>query len=172
MWDPDCGQTEIVGENVVGQRAAEIGQDRRALAGGVRDRGGSAGMNSSGSTPTTNLIWQVAVALGGIALTGFSGLPVVKASTSKLHQPKTFSLGLRPGSPQSGSISGAPSPPSTVQSARATRTELGRFFGTHSRTLIAPVGLVIVDSECARITPGLESKPPQLPEWCPPSRRS
>src|ERR1700730_5297390 len=164
MWDPDCGQTEIVGENVVGQRAAEIGQDRRALAGGVRDRGGSAGMNSSGSTPTTNLIWQVAVALGGIALTGFSGLPVVKASTSKLHQPNTFSLGLRPGSPQSGSISGASSPPSTVQSAKAMRTELGIWLGFHSLILIAPLSVVIEASACAMITPGLASSPPQFPE--------
>src|SRR5262249_59984344 len=117
-----------------------------------------------GSTPTTNLIWQVAVALGGIALTGFSGLPVVKASTSKLHQPNTFSLGVRPGSPQSGSISGASSPPSTVQSASAMRTEFGICAGFHSGILIAPFSLVSETSACARMTPGLASSPPQLPE--------
>src|SRR5258708_39293579 len=104
-------------------------------------------MKFSGSTPTTKRIWQVACALGGIALTGFSGLPVVKASTSKLHQPNTFSLGVRPGSPQSGSISGASSPPSpstpTGQSAKATRTEFGIWLGFHSLILIAPLSLVI-----------------------------
>src|SRR6266851_4645880 len=107
---------------------------------------------------------QVALACGGIALTGFSGLPVAKASTSKLHQPNTFSLGLSPGSPQSGSIAGDPSLPSIGQSASATRTEFGRWLGTHSRTWIAPFGVVIVANAWARMTPGLAKSPPQLPE--------
>src|SRR5262249_1080696 len=58
-----------------------------------------AGRKFSGSVPTTKRIWQVALARGGIELTGFSELPVEKASTSKLHQPNTFSAADRPGSP-------------------------------------------------------------------------
>ena len=41
-----------------------------------------------------------------MALTGRSGVPVVKASTSKLFQPNTRSAGVSPGSPQSRSIVG------------------------------------------------------------------
>jgi hypothetical protein len=114
-----------------------------------------AGRKFSGSVPTTKRIWHVALARGGIALTGLSGLPVEKASTSKLHQPNTFSAADRPGSPQPGSISGASSPPSIAMSASAARTELGIGGGSHSRSLMAPVGEVIVASACARIMPGV-----------------
>ena len=76
----------------------------------------------------------------------------------------TFSAADRPGSPQLGSISGASSPPSIVMSASAARTELGIGGGSHSRSLMAPVGEVIVASACARMMPGLLSSPPQLPE--------
>ena len=51
----------------------------------------SAGPISAGSTPTTNRSWQRAQARGGMALTGVAGVPHSKASTSKLHQPNTFS---------------------------------------------------------------------------------
>ena len=64
----------------------------------------SAGRTSSGSMPTTKRSWQRAQARGGTALTGVSGSPDFMASTSKEHQPKTCSAGVRPGSPQSGSI--------------------------------------------------------------------
>jgi len=67
------------------------------------------------------------------------------------HQPNTFSLGVKAGFAPVGSISGAFSPPSTMQSASAARTEFGMCCGTHSRTLIAPLGLVIV----ASAAPGL-----------------
>ena len=40
-------------------------------------------------------------ALPGMALTGRSGVPVVKASTSKLFQPNTRSADVSSGSPQS-----------------------------------------------------------------------
>src|SRR5215831_99221 len=63
-----------------------------------------AGRKFSGSVPTTKRIWQVALARGGIALTGFSGLPVEKARTSKLHQPNTFSAPDRPGSVDLGGV--------------------------------------------------------------------
>ena len=52
--------------------------------------------------PTTKRSWQRAQARGGMALTGVFGLPASKASTVKEHQPKTFSAGVSPGSPQSG----------------------------------------------------------------------
>ena len=109
---------------------------------------------------------------GGTALAGLSGLPVLKASTSKEFQAKTFSAALRPGSPQSGSISGAFSPPSISSPATAWRTELGIAGGRHSGMRISPLALVRLAMAWARMMPGLASKPPQLPEWWPPSRRS
>ena len=51
--------------------------------GSCRLRSGTTAM----SGPTTKRIWQWALARPGMALTGASGLPVLKASTSKLHQP-------------------------------------------------------------------------------------
>ena len=62
---------------------------------------------------------------GGIALTGFSGLPAVQARTSKLLQPNSFSAGVRPGSPQSGSIAGSPAAAVTARSASARLTAAG-----------------------------------------------
>src|SRR5215475_3925967 len=43
----------------------------------------SAGMIVSASVPATNRNWQLATALGGMALTGRPGVPVVKARTLK-----------------------------------------------------------------------------------------
>ena len=60
----------------------------------------SAGMMSSGSMPTTKRSWQRAQARGGMAFTGASGVPQVKASTENEHQPKTRSAGVSPASPQ------------------------------------------------------------------------
>ena len=180
MRHPDRRQAEIVGEDVVRQRAAEIGQDRRRLAGGLRrsrrrpsaprdgrGRAGSpgntpsssarsrtigkpcasrwrrsAGRKFSGSTPTTKRIWQVALACGGIALTGFSGLPVVKASTSKLHQPNTFSAGaearLAPVRIDLRRILAALDGAIGERHAHRVRAD---GVGTHSRTRIAPFGV-------------------------------
>ena len=107
-----------------------------------------------------------------MALTGLSGLPVRKASTSKLFQPKTRSAGEKPGSPQSASISGPSAPPSTVSPDSAWRTELVIGDGRHSGTRMAPVGVVRLASAWAMMMPGLASSPPQLPEWWPPARSS
>ena len=97
---------------------------------GGRDGGAAPAGSASGSMPTTKRSWQRAHARGGIALTGVSGLPVLKASTSKVHQPNTCSAGDRPGSPHHGSIAGPSAPPSTSQSASARRTE-SRQFARH-----------------------------------------
>ena len=140
MRHPDRRQSEHVGEAIVGQRAAEVRQDRRAARRwsprstpppsaptGDRDRGASppsaprrprrtstfakprasrcvriAGMNVRQSQPATKRICRCAVARGGIALTGRSGLPVRNASTSSAFQPNTRSAGVKPGSPQFG----------------------------------------------------------------------
>ena len=99
-----------------------------------------------------------------MAFTGRSGLPVLKASTSKLFQPNTRSTGVSDFSPQSSLISGAPSPASTTASASAARTELVSVVGRHSGTLIWPRASVMVASAWAMMMPGLASSPPQLPE--------
>src|SRR5688500_13572609 len=74
-------------------------------------------------TSTVKRIWQWALARGGTALTGFSGLPVEKAKTSNVFQANTFSGTLRPGSPHQESIAGPSAPPSTMHSASAARTD-------------------------------------------------
>src|SRR5262249_29296629 len=58
-----------------------------------------------------------------MALTGRSGVPVVKASTSKLFQAKTRSAGVRSASPQSRSMVGPFPPPSTSTPASRRRTD-------------------------------------------------
>src|SRR5262249_25840844 len=83
---------------------------------------------------------QVALARGGIALTGVSGVPVEKARTSKLHQPNTFSAADRTGSPQPESISGGSSPPSIARSGGATRAEMGDGGGEPRAPLTAAGG--------------------------------
>jgi hypothetical protein len=55
-----------------------------------------AGRMSFGSMPTTKRNCPQAQALAGMALTGVSGLPVLKASTSNDDQPNTRSAGLKP----------------------------------------------------------------------------
>src|SRR5262249_45164684 len=107
--------------------------------------------------------WQWARACPGIALTGWSGVPVVKASTSKLFQPKTRSAGVSSASPQSRSIVGQFPPPSTSTPASRRRTDAGSG-GRHSRTWIVPRVSVMQASACARTMPGLARRPPQLPE--------
>ena len=89
-----------------------------------------------------------------------------------MHQAKTFSASVSPGSAQFGSISGSPGPDLTSQSASARFTDRGMPSGTHSGMRIWPVGPVMVESACTSWIAGLESSPPQLPEWCPPSRAS
>jgi hypothetical protein len=96
-------------------------------------------------------------------LTGWSGVPVVKASTSKLFHPKTRSAGERSASPQSRSIAGPFPLPSTSTSARTRRTDAGSG-GRHSGTRMLPRASVMQASACARMMPGLASRPPQLPE--------
>jgi hypothetical protein len=61
-------------------------------------------------------------ARGGIAFTGFCGLPVTNASTSRVFQANTRSAGVSPGSPHAVSICGPPGSPGTM-SASAARTE-------------------------------------------------
>src|SRR5262249_31712486 len=61
-----------------------------------------------------------------MALTGRSGVPVVKANTSKLFQAKTRSAGVRSASPQSRSMVGPLPPPSTSTPASKRRTDAGR----------------------------------------------
>ena len=114
--------------------------------------------------PTTKRICPRAQARGGTALTGLSGTPDVIARISNVHQAKTFSASVRPGSAQFGSISGSPGPDFTSQSASARRTESGMPSGTHSGMRICPVGPVMVESACTSWIAGLESSPPQLPE--------
>ena len=127
---------------------------------------------SSLSTPTTKRNWHVAFARGGMALTGFSGLPVLNAKTSKELQPNTRSAGLRPGCPQSASMLGPLLPPSTLQSASTRRTASGNAAGFHSGTLISPRSETTQLMACANWMPGFEMSPPQLPEWCAPARDS
>ena len=86
------------------------------------------------------------------------------ARIEKLDQPKTRSAGVNPDSPQSTSISGAPSPPPGSQSLSASRTDTGISVGRHSGTRIAPRRSVMVAIACARMMPGSAISPPQLPE--------
>ena len=131
-----------------------------------------AGRKPRQSQPATKRICRCAVARGGIALTGRSGLPVRNASTSSVFQPNTRSAGVKPGLAPVGVDRGtaglagldvgqardAPIPESAAAAAR--RRESGRAHRPATR------------SRAARIVPGFASSPPQLPEWCPPSRRS
>src|SRR3546814_3546204 len=48
----------------------------------------------------------------------------------------------------------------------ASRTEFGIGPGSQSLIRIRPLAVVSVASACARMMPGLASRPPQLPEWC------
>jgi len=106
-----------------------------------------AGMNASGLVPTTKRIWPRAQARGGTALTGLSGTPDVIARISNVHQAKTFSASVSPGSAQFGSITGSPGPDFTSQSASACFTDSGiPAAGTHSGMRICPVGPVMVES--------------------------
>ena len=91
-----------------------------------------------------------AVARGGIAFTGRSGLPVRNASTSSVFQPNTRSAGDSPGSPQSASIAGpSGSPGSIVASAR--RTDSGIGSGTQRRHEDAPAR---IDQRCDGVARG------------------
>ena len=115
--------------------------------------------------PTTKRSWQRAQARGGIALTGVSGLPVLKASTSNEHQPNTRSAGDRPGSPHHGSICrsvGAAVDFAVGQRAAHRRRQLAAAPTRESR--IWPVGDTMLAIACASWMPGLEISPPQLPE--------
>ena len=98
-----------------------------------------------------------------MALTGRSGVPVVKARISKLFQPNTRSAGVSSGSPQSRSMRGPLPPPSTSTPSSTWRTD-GGSGGRHSGTRIVPRASVMQASACARMIPGLASRPPQLPE--------
>ncbi len=132
----------------------------------------SAGTIVSGAIPTTKRNWQRAHARPAMALTGMAGLPTFMASTAKLVQPNTRSAGVRPGSPQSASISGPSLPPPGSQSANARFTESGIGAGRHSGTRMAPRASVMVAMACAKRMPGSAMSPPQLPEWCAPGRSS
>ena len=124
----------------------------------------NAGIMSRGSMPTTNRKCARAHAMPAIAFTGKSGLPAFIARIEKLAQPYNFSAADNPGSPQSASIDGAPSPPLGAQSCNAYRTDAGISAGRHSGTRIAPCRSVIVAIACARTIAGSAIKPPQLPE--------
>src|ERR1700693_4802348 len=127
-------------------------------------------MNVPQSHPATNRSCMCALARGGMALTGCSGLPVRNASTSSAFQPKTRSAGVSAGSPQPASIEGPPGSPGSI-SASARRTELGIGGGRSATIRINPRASTMDARALARIVPGLASSPPQLPEWCAPSRR-
>ena len=77
---------------------------------GGRDGGAARAGTASGSVPTTKRICPRAQARGGTAFTGLSGMPDVIARISNVHQAKTFSASVSPGSAQFGSISGSPGP--------------------------------------------------------------
>ena len=55
-------------------------------------------------------------------------------------------------------------------SASLTACDIGGALS--SSTSSSPLGPTMEASACARMKPGLASRPPQLPEWWPPSRRS
>ena len=131
-----------------------------------------AGRKPSGSLSTVKRIWQCALARGGTALTGRSGLPVLMARTSKVFQANTFSDSVNPRSPHQVLISGPSGPGSTTTSAKARRTESGMLSGNMSRASTWPLASMMEAIAWHNTTPGLASKPPQLPEWCPPSRNS
>ena len=75
-----------------GREAAVVGRrrrhdlDEREAAWHRRCRC-SAGMTSSASVPATKRSWQLATALGGMALTGRPGVPVVKARMLNMLEP-------------------------------------------------------------------------------------
>ena len=112
------------------------------------------------------------MAVGGTALSGPSGSPVLKASTSRVFQAKTRSAAVSPGSPQSASIVGAVGSVPTVMSASAARTLSGIAGGRRASRRILPRPSTRVAMALASTVPGLRSRPPQLPEWWLPSRRS
>jgi hypothetical protein len=69
------------------------------------------------------------MALGGMALTGRSGLPVLKASTSKEFQPYTRSIGVSDFSHHSSLIRGAPSSTPTSSVGKGGRHRSGERLG-------------------------------------------
>ncbi len=125
------------------------------------------------SQPTTKRSCRCADARGGIALTGCSGLPVTNASTSSVFHANTRSAGVRPGSPHRRRSRGRPARRDRCRRARA-RTAAGIGGGRSASTRMRPRASTIDAIACARIVPGLASRPPQLPEWWPPraGRRS
>ena len=160
MRNPKCRQAQDLAENIVGQRAAEVRQDGRLFARGLRHgrrrpadpgmiriqarRVHHAAVRLGHCHHVEALPLQMAAQgqddvvrvgadheaklaagrrAGGMAFTGFSGLPEVKARISKLFHAITRSIGVRLSSPQFGSISGASSPPSTSTPASAMRME-------------------------------------------------
>ena len=93
-----------------------------------------------------------------MAFTGRSGVPVVKARTSKLFQANTRSAGVRPGSPQSRSIAGPSLPPSTSTPASSARTD-GDSGGRHSGTLIAAARIGDAGERLRQNDAGVGEKP-------------
>src|SRR5215470_19487697 len=107
------------------------------------------------SVPATKRSWQLATALGGIALTGMPGVPVVKAKMLNTLEAWTRSAGDRPGSPHQSSTRGPDSPPSISTSAKHSLAALDIVGAARDRTRSSPLDPTIELSACARITPGL-----------------
>ena len=78
----------------------------------------------------TLVVMPVLIAFGATALTGFSGLPDNMASTMKLVQAYTFSAGVKPGSPQPGSMVAASASLSRAQPCSTSFTLLLMPCGT------------------------------------------
>src|SRR5262249_6881115 len=93
-----------------------------------------------------------------MALTGRSGVRVVKASTSKLFQPKTRSAGVSSPSPQSRSIVGPFPPPSTSTPASARRTDAGSGGGPF-RPRVGPPATGVEGQALGGVEGGVGEKP-------------
>ena len=119
--------------------------------------------NVDTSHPTTNRNCMCALARGGIAFTGCSGFPVLKARTSSVFQPNTRSAGVSPGSPQSASIAGPPVSPGAM-SASARATDAGMGGGRSAETRMRPRRSTSAAIALASTVPAFARSPPQLPE--------
>ena len=97
---PEPGKAIVLAASFAPGDPPSLRAIRAVAAGNARGRTvGRAGDFVHFSLPATKRTCSVAVARGGIALTGLSGLPVRYASTSRVLKPNTRSAGVSPGSP-------------------------------------------------------------------------
>ena len=103
---------------------------------------------------------------------GVLGLPASKARIVKEHHPNTFSAGVSPGSPQFGFDLRAFGAALHLAVGERTPDIVGDFLGQPFRHPYFACRPDVLASAWASWIAGSESRPPQLPERCPPSRAS